>query len=106
MYIYIDFENVDIITQEKSYWRRLIREGLEIKQLGNENRANLQAGYEINECWDPILKKKTWTPCTGVPRENSFVLFETENSNIQIIFETETAKLKRLMCVAVNLIFI
>ena len=44
----IDFENVDIITQEKSYWRRLIREGLEIKQLGNENRANLQAGYEIN----------------------------------------------------------
>ena len=55
----IDFENVDIITQEKSYWRRLIREGLEIKQLGNENRANLQAGYEINECWDPILKKKT-----------------------------------------------
>ena len=53
-----DFENVDIITQEKSYWRRLIQEGLEIKQLGNENRANLQAGYEINECWDPILKKK------------------------------------------------
>ena len=54
----IDFENVDIITKEKSYWRRLIQEGLEIKQLGNENRANLQAGYEINECWDPILKKK------------------------------------------------
>ena len=43
----IDFENVDIITQEKSYWRSLIREGIVIKQLGNE-------------CWDPILwKKKT-----------------------------------------------
>ena len=58
--IKIDFENVDIITQEKSYWRRLIREGIEIQQLGYENRANLQAGYKINECWDPILwKKKT-----------------------------------------------
>ena len=51
----IDFENVVIITQENSYWRRLIREGLEIKQLGKENRANDQAGYEINECWDSIL---------------------------------------------------
>jgi len=30
----IDFENVDIITQENSYWRRLIREGLELNQLG------------------------------------------------------------------------
>ena len=27
---------MDIITQEKSYRRRLIREGLEKKQLGNE----------------------------------------------------------------------
>ena len=26
--------------------------------IGNENRANYQAGYKINECWDPILWKK------------------------------------------------
>ena len=54
----IHFENV-ISFERKSYWRRLIPDGLEIKQLRNENRANLQAGYEINECWDSILKKKT-----------------------------------------------
>ena len=44
-------------------------------------------------------------PWTGVPRENSFALLETENSKFQIIFETETAKLERAMCVTVNLIF-
>ena len=32
-----------------------------------------------------------------------FVLLETDNSNIQIIFESETAKLERLMCTTVNL---
>ena len=53
----IDFDNVQIITQEKSYWRRLIAEGMEIKQLKMEDRANLQMGYEIHECWDPILNK-------------------------------------------------
>ena len=52
----IDFDNVEIITQEKSYWRRLIIEGMEIKWLG-EDRANLQLGYEVHECWDPILAK-------------------------------------------------
>ena len=52
----IDFDNVEIITQEKSYWRRLIIEGIEIKWLG-EDRANLQLGYEVHECWDPILAK-------------------------------------------------
>ena len=40
----IDFENVDIITQEKSYWRRLIREGIEIKKLENENRPTSRQG--------------------------------------------------------------
>ena len=50
----IDFQNVEIIAEEKNYWRRLIIEGLEIRKLG-ENKANLQAGYEIHECWGPIL---------------------------------------------------
>ena len=53
----IDFDNVQIITQEKSYWRRLIVEGMEIKQLKMQDRANLQMGYEIHECWEPILNK-------------------------------------------------
>ena len=38
----IDFDNVQIITQEKNYWRRLIIEGIEMKRLGAEHRANLQ----------------------------------------------------------------
>ena len=49
---------MDIIYQEKCYLRRLIREGFEIKQLGNKNMANLMARYEINKCSNPILKKK------------------------------------------------
>ena len=28
---------------------------MEIKRLGEEHRANLQLGYEIHECWEPIL---------------------------------------------------
>ena len=36
----IDFNNVQIITQEKSYWRRLIVEGMEINQLKMEDRTN------------------------------------------------------------------
>ena len=53
----IDFNNVQIITEEKNYWRRLIIEGMEIKRLAAEQRANLQLGYEIHECWEPILNK-------------------------------------------------
>ena len=34
----IDFQNVEIIAEEKNYWRRLIIEGLEIRKLG-ENKA-------------------------------------------------------------------
>ena len=52
----IDFPNTTIIAQETSYWRRLIVEGIEIKKLG-ENKANLQAGFEINDCWNPYLEK-------------------------------------------------
>ena len=52
----IDFTNAQILAEEKNYWRRLIIEGLEIRELG-ENKANLQAGYEIHECWGPILDK-------------------------------------------------
>ena len=48
--------NAQILAEEKNYWRRLIIEGLEIRKLG-ENKANLQAGYEIHECWGPILDK-------------------------------------------------
>ena len=47
----IDFDNVQITTQEKNYWRRLLIEGLEIKRLAAEQRANLQLGYEKHECW-------------------------------------------------------
>ena len=52
----IDFEGTKIITEERNYWRILIIEGMEIKKLGN-NRANRQVGYEIAECWNPIVEK-------------------------------------------------
>ena len=52
-----------ILGEEKSYWRRLITEGLEIKKLPITKRANMQSGYEIDPCWDDILKiQGTWTP--------------------------------------------
>ena len=52
----IDFANTKILGEEKSYWRRLITEGLEIKKLPITKRANMQSGYEIDPCWDDILK--------------------------------------------------
>ena len=48
-----DFQNVKILAEEKGLWRRLIREGIEIRR--NENLANLKKGYEISEIWDPFL---------------------------------------------------
>ena len=51
----IDFASTEIITREPAYWPRLIKEGIEIRKLGTEERANLQSGYEINECWTPYL---------------------------------------------------
>ena len=44
----IDFEGTTILAEEKSYWRRLIVEGIEIKKLNPANRANMQLGYEID----------------------------------------------------------
>ena len=52
----INFEETEIITEEKNYWKRIIIEGIEIKNLG-ENRANRQVGFEIDDCWNPILYK-------------------------------------------------
>ena len=37
-----DFDNTEILQQDKNYWRRLILEGIEIKY--NENLVNLQSG--------------------------------------------------------------
>ena len=50
-----DFENVQIIIQEKSYWRRLIREGISINTAEKGSLANLQAGFEIDACWEPFI---------------------------------------------------
>ena len=59
----IDFEGTTILAEEKSYWRRLIIEGIEIKKLDPAHRANMQLGYEIDARWDPVLyPKKTGTP--------------------------------------------
>ena len=40
----IDCYKVQIITQDKNYWRRLIIEGMEIKRLAAKQRENLQFG--------------------------------------------------------------
>ena len=44
----IDFENTQIIAEEKTYWKRLIIARMEIKKLSQAERANLQMGYEID----------------------------------------------------------
>ena len=45
---------MQIMVKEANYWRRLILEGVAIKF--SKNLANLQAGYEIDEIWTPILQ--------------------------------------------------
>ena len=50
-----DFDNTEILQQDKNYWRRLILEGIEIKY--NENLVNLQSGYMFDPCWIPFLDK-------------------------------------------------
>ena len=50
-----DFDNTEILQQDKNYWRRLILEGIEIKY--NKNLVNLQSGYMIDKCWIPFLDK-------------------------------------------------
>lgn len=47
------FDKVKILAEEPNYWRRLIREGIEIRR--DTNTANLKAGFEIDRCWDPFL---------------------------------------------------
>ena len=48
--IYFICEETEIITEEKNYWRRILIEAIEIKNLG-ENRMNRQVGFEIDDCW-------------------------------------------------------
>ena len=52
----IDFENKQIIAEEKASWKRLIIEGIEIKKLSQAERANLQMGYEIDPIWDTFIE--------------------------------------------------
>ena len=49
-----DFGQVKILAEEPSYWRGLIREGLEIRKRRGD-LANLKSGYNISEIWDPFL---------------------------------------------------
>ena len=48
-----DFNNTEIRRTDKDYYRRLILEGIEIKFA--DNLVNLQAGFQIDECWTPFL---------------------------------------------------
>ena len=41
----IDFNNLEILAEEKNYWKRLIIEGHEIRK----------AGYEIHDSWGAVL---------------------------------------------------
>lgn len=58
-----DFENVHIKAEETNYWRRLIREGIEIRR--GQPSANLKAGFEIDRCWDPFLEIKPYNENPG-----------------------------------------
>ena len=62
----IDFENTQIIAEEKAYWKRLIIEGMEIKKLNQAERANLQMGYEIDPIWDTFIESIKNLTATGV----------------------------------------
>ena len=65
----IDFEGTSILAEEKSYWRRLIIEGIEIKKLDSAHRASMQLGYEIDARWDAVFyPEKPRTP--GVELES------------------------------------
>ena len=55
-----DFEKTIILGTEKSYWRRLILEGIRIKF--SDNLVNLQAGYEIDNIWTPMLEESPAEP--------------------------------------------
>ena len=48
----IDFKNTTTLAEEKAYWPRLIKEGIEIKKLKPTERAKIQAGYVIDPIWD------------------------------------------------------
>ena len=50
-----DFTNAQVIKTDMEYYRRLLLEGIEIKFT--DNLVNLQAGFMIDECWTPFLKK-------------------------------------------------
>ena len=55
---------------------------MEIKWLG-EDRANLQLGYEVHECWDPILAKLHCIPTnTTNLTEISWKLFGLRKTEI------------------------
>ena len=66
--------------------KKAIGEGIEIKMSGNENRANLQARYEINA---NSLEKENVSAMGRSSRENSFALmkpkFHYENATLRIL---------------------
>ena len=71
--------------------------------IGNENRANYQAGYKINECWDPILWKKENLNDRGrTSCENSFVLtkpkLHNENATLRILLCDSQSDLHVIYC--------
>ena len=50
------FGKTKILAEEPNYWKRLIKEGIEIRK--NNPIANLKAGYEIANCWNPFSFRK------------------------------------------------
>ena len=54
----IDFENTQIIAEEKAYWKRLIIEGMEITKFSQAAKVNLQMRYEIDPIaiWDFFIE--------------------------------------------------
>ena len=42
------YDKKKILAEQTNYWRRLIREGIEIRR--DTNTANLKAGFEIDRC--------------------------------------------------------
>ena len=48
----IDFKNTTILAEDKAYWPRVIKEGIEIKKFKPTERANMQADYEIDPIWN------------------------------------------------------
>jgi len=75
---YIRFDQAKIISKDRFYIPRLVREAIEIKKTPNFNK---QKSFMLNKIWDPILSKLATRKSANIKNIDSVSSFCT-NSNI------------------------